>query len=226
MLFASNGTHNYSDQTRVMSILVLWNFSWSLKWSLPTNVSCFKGCSAHRRPWCNGNTLIYKRPPGQLIHPCSLCVNVINAVYLIDTWHHTALKPHLLISCWHSRNSCIYWICNLLSTIISDIYGRADDGWHLLPHPFVDSCLLGRNLVLVWINHHRKSPLQRLALSWGACSCTVVMDKVTLVTSAQLFRRYHLVKPVMMLAVKKTRTADWIPPPMGPSHKHSVDVRY
>lgn len=47
----------------------------------------------HRRPRCNGNTLMYKRPLGQLIHPCSLCVNVINVVYLIDTWHHAALKP-------------------------------------------------------------------------------------------------------------------------------------
>lgn len=56
MSFASNGTRRYSDQTRAMSILVLWNFSWSFKWSLPTNVSCFKGCRADRRPSSNGNT--------------------------------------------------------------------------------------------------------------------------------------------------------------------------
>lgn len=36
----------------------------------------------HRRPACNGNTDV------QLIQPCSLCVNVINAVYSIGAWHH------------------------------------------------------------------------------------------------------------------------------------------
>lgn len=43
--------------------------------------------------------LISKCPPAQLIHPSSLCVNVIKVVYSVDKWPHSALQPDLLISC-------------------------------------------------------------------------------------------------------------------------------
>lgn len=89
---------------------------------------------------------------------------------------------------------------------ISAIYGRADERRRLLRRLIVGSCLLGRNLVLVWINHHRKLPLQALA---------------------QQFQIYRPVKPLMMFAVKQ-RTHDWLnstpSPPLRPTNKNSVAV--
>lgn len=138
-------------------------FLHSLKWFLLSNVGWFKGWTKHRRPSCNGNVLIYKCPPSQLIHPSSWCVNVIKVVYSIDKWHHSALKPDLLISCWLSRNSCINWMYNLSSLPFMAEWTK---GRRLLRRLVIDSCALGGNLLLVWINHLR-SRCRRLWSSPG-----------------------------------------------------------